>query len=108
VFRTRHGKPLSDSNLLHRHLKPAGAKIGAPWLNWHTLRRTHATLLQVAGASLKDAQAQLGHSKMSTTLEVYTVPIPAQLPVAVENLSQLVTNGDEFGQIAERTPTTVQ
>jgi integrase len=108
VFRTRHGKPLSDSNLLHRHLKPAGAKIGAPWLNWHTLRRTHATLLQVAGASLKDAQAQLGHSKMSTTLEVYTVPIPAHLRVAVENLSQLVTNGDEFGQIAEGTPTTVQ
>jgi integrase len=108
VFRTRYGKPLSDSNLLHRHLKPAGAKIAAPWLNWHTLRRTHATLLQVAGASLKDAQAQLGHSKMSTTLEVYTVPIPAHLRVAVENLSQLVTNGDEFGPIAEGTPTTVQ
>jgi integrase len=108
VFRTRYGKPLSDSNLLHRDLKPAGARIGAPWLNWHTLRRTHATLLQVAGASLKDAQVQLGHSKMSTTLEVYTVPIPAHLRVAVENLSQLVTNGDEFGQIAEGTLTTVQ
>jgi integrase len=108
VFQSRYGKPLSDSNLLHRHLKPAGAKIGAPWLNWHTLRRTHATLLQVAGASLKDAQAQLGHSKMSTTLEIYTVPIPAHLRVAVENLSQLVTNGDELGPIAEGTPTTVQ
>jgi integrase len=108
VFQSRHDKPLSDSNLLHRHLKPAGGKIGASWLNWHTLRRTHATLLQVAGASLKDAQTQLGHSKMSTTLEVYTVPIPAHLRVAVENLSQLVTNGDEFGQIAEGSPTTVQ
>ena len=108
VFQSRYGKPLSDSNLLHRHLKPAGAKIGAPWLNWHTLRRTHATLLQVAGASLKDAQAQLGHSKMSTTLEIYTVPIPAHLRVAVENLSLLVTNGDEFGPIAEGIPTTVQ
>ena len=92
---------LNDTNLLHRHLKPAGVKIGMPWLSWHTLRRTHATLLQVAGASLRDAQAQLGHSKMSTTLEVYTLPIPAHLREAVENLSQLVTNGDEFGQIAE-------
>jgi hypothetical protein len=36
------------------------------------------------------------------------VPIPAHLRVAVENLSQLVTNGDEFSQIAEGTPTTVQ
>jgi integrase len=108
VFRTCHGTPLSDTNLLHRHLKPVGAKVGAPWLNWHTLRRTHATLLQVAGASLRDAQVQLGHSKMSTTLEVYTVPIPAHLREAVENLSRLVTNGDEFGQKAEEPLTTVQ
>lgn len=108
VFQSRHGHGLSDSNLLHRHLKPAGRKIGAPWLNWHTLRRTHATLLQAAGASLRDAQAQLGHSKMSTTLEIYTVPIPAHLREAVENLSQLVTNGDEFGQNAEGIPATIQ
>jgi integrase len=107
VFRTCHGTPLSDTNLLHRHLKPVGAKVGAPWLNWHTLRRTHATLLQVAGASLRDAQVQLGHSKMSTTLEVYTVPIPAHLREAVENLSRLVTNGDEFGQKAEELLTVV-
>jgi hypothetical protein len=33
---------------------------------------------------------------MSTTLEVYTLPIPAHLRLAVENLSQLVTNGDEL------------
>ena len=89
-------------------MKPTGRKIGAPCLNWHTLRRTHATLLQAAGASLRDAQVQLGHGKMSTTLELYTVPIPAHLREAVENLSQLVTNGDEFGQIAEGVATTIQ
>ena len=63
VFRTQEGTPYRDNNLLHRELKPAGVKIGAPWLSWHTLRRTHATLLQAAGGSLKDASAQLGHSK---------------------------------------------
>jgi integrase len=68
LFQTTSGKPPSDTNLLHRQLKPAGQQIGASWLNWHTLRRTHATLLQSAGGSLKDAQAQLGHSKLSTTL----------------------------------------
>jgi site-specific recombinase XerD len=71
------------------------------WLSWQVLRRTHATLLQVAGASLKDAQTRLGHSKMSTTLEVYTIPIPAHLREAVENLSRLVTNGDESPEIAD-------
>ena len=75
------------------HLKPAGRKLGMPWLNWHTLRRTHATLLQHAGGSLRDAQAQLGHTKMSTTLEIYTLPIPAAQRKAVENLSRI---GDQW------------
>jgi integrase len=75
---------------------------------WHTLRRTHATLLQVAGGSLKDAQAQLGHTKLSTTLEIYTVPIPAHQRAAVENLARLVTNGDELGQCAGGLPGTTQ
>jgi len=104
VFQTRNGTPLNDTNLLHHHLKPAGWKIGMPSLSWHTLRRTHATLLQAAGASLRDTQAQLGHSRMSTTLEVYTLPIPAHLRLAVENLSQLVTNGDELHQSGDEIP----
>ena len=77
VFHTANGTPYNDSNLLHRHLKPAGQKLGMPWLNWHTLRRTHITLFQAVGGSLRDAQAQLGHSKMSTTLEIYTLLLMA-------------------------------
>ena len=56
-FATCTGKPYSDTNLPARSLRPAGVKIGAPWLSWHTLRRTHATLLSQSGASPKDAQA---------------------------------------------------
>jgi integrase len=108
VFHTSKGTPYSDTNILHRELKPAGQQIGAPWLSWHTFRRTHATLLQLAGGSLKDAQAQLGHSKLSTTLEIYTIPLPAHQREAVDKLSQLVTNGDELEQIAEGLPVLTQ
>jgi integrase len=108
VFRTRNGTPYSDTNLLHRQLKPAGRKLGIPWLNWHTLRRTHATLFQVVGGSLRDAQAQLGHSKMSTTLEHYTLPIPALQRAVVEKLSRLVTNGDELPKFAAEVREPVQ
>jgi integrase len=101
VFRTSKGTPHNDTNILHRELKPAGQKISAPWLSWHTFRRTHATLLQLAGGSLKDAQAQLGHTRLSTTLEIYTIPLPAHQREAVAKLSQLVTNSDEFQKIAE-------
>src|SRR5438132_6921148 len=108
VFHTRNGTPYSDTNLLHKFLKPAGRKLGMPWLNLHTLRRTHATLLQHAGATLREAQAQLGHTKMSTTLEIYTLPIAAAQRQAVENLSRMVTNGDELRQIGEKLPMLTQ
>ena len=104
IFQTRNAYPFSDSNILRRELKPAGEKIGAPWLSWHTFRRTHATLLQLAGGSLKDAQAQLGHTQLSTTLEIYTLPLPAHQRAAVENLSRLLTNVDELPKFAERLP----
>jgi integrase len=104
VFQTRNGTPFSDTNLLHQHLKPVERKLGMPWLNWRTLRRTHVTLLQHAGATLKEAQAQLGHSKMSTTLEIYTISIPQAQRKAVENLSDLVTNGDELAKLGGKLP----
>ncbi len=93
VFPTRTGGPYSDTNLLARHLEPAGKQIGTPWVGWHTLRRT---LLSQAGASPKDAQAQLGHAHISTTMDIYTQPIPDHQRAAVERMSQLVTNGDEL------------
>jgi integrase len=104
IFQTRNGTPFSDTNLLHHYLKPVGRQLGMPWLNWHTLRRTHATLFQQAGGTLREAQAQLGHSKMSTTLELYTISIPQAQRKAVENLSVLVTNGDELDQLGETLP----
>jgi len=96
------GVPHERRNTLQRH-QPArtppetGCKqIGAPWIGWHTLRRTHATLLSQSGASPKDAQAQLGHAHISTTMDIYTQPTPAHQREAVEKMSQLVTNGDEL------------
>ncbi len=38
---------------------------------------------------------------MSTTLELYTISIQRE---AVENLSDLVTNGDELGQLGGKLP----
>jgi len=104
VFHTANGTPYNDSNLLHRYLKPTGKKLGMPWLNWHTLRRTHITLFQVVGGSLRDAQAQLGHSKMSTTLEIYTLPMPEQQRATVEKLSVLMANDGKSDQNSDGLP----
>jgi hypothetical protein len=60
--------------------------------------------VQMAGGTIRDAQAQLGHTKLSTTLEIYTLPVPGHQRAAVENLAQLVTNGDESDKRLERLP----
>jgi len=72
VFATRFGGPLVSNNLGRRGLKSACRRAGLPKLTWHALRHTHGTLLHAQGTPLKVAQAQLGHSHMATTLEVYT------------------------------------
>lgn len=108
VFSTSRGTPLNDSNLMHRHLKPVGARLGMPWLNWHTLRRTHATLYQRAGGSLREAQAQLGHARMSTTLETYTIPVAAAQRETVEKLAEMMANDGELAKIREAPSASIQ
>jgi hypothetical protein len=48
------------------------------------------------------------HTKMSTTLEIYTVSIPQAQRKTVENLSRMVTNGDELVKVGEKLPMLTQ
>ena len=67
----KNGQPMRDNNILSRFLKPAGRQYGLPFVNWRCLRTSHATWLKLAGADVKDAQAQMRHSRASTTLDLY-------------------------------------
>ena len=57
------GAPMRDNTILTRHIKPAARRIGLDFVNWQVLRRSHATWLKMAGADVKDAQAQMRHSR---------------------------------------------
>jgi integrase len=83
------GRPMRDNNILVRHIKPAAKVMGVGWTNWQVLRRSHATWLKMAGADVKDAQAQMRHSKASTTLNVYQQFIPESQRAVVNRLHQL-------------------
>jgi len=55
-----------------RHNEPRARQLVCNESIWHTFCHTHVTLLHSQGTPLKVAQAQLGHSHMATTLEIYT------------------------------------
>ena len=81
--------PMRDNNILSRHIKPAGRKIGLDFVNWRCLRTSHATWLKLAGADVKDAQAQMRHSRASTTLDIYQQFVPESQQRVVDKLSGL-------------------
>jgi len=84
------GRPMRDNNILCRFIKPAARKLGIGFVNWQVLRRSHATWLKLAGADARDAQAQMRHSRVTTTLEIYQQFIPESQRRAVNKLSELV------------------
>lgn len=87
------GAPMRDNTILSRFIKPAARKLGMDWVNWQVFRRSHATWLKMAGADVKDAQAQMRHSRATTTLEIYQQFIPESQRRVVNKLMDLTGTG---------------
>jgi integrase len=87
------GVTMRDNTILSRFIKPAARKLGIGWVNWQVLRRSHATWLKLAGADVKDAQAQMRHSRATTTLEIYQQFVPESQQRVVDKLSELPGTG---------------
>ena len=86
------GGPMRDNNILTRVIKPAARKVGLDFVNWRCLRRSHATWLKLVGADVKDAQAQMRHSRASTTMDIYQQFVPESQRRAVDRLTSLTTS----------------
>jgi integrase len=74
---------------LIRIIKPAARALGLDWVNWRSLRTSHAVWLKMAGADVKDAQGQMRHSRASTTLDIYQQFVPESQQRVVQKLSAL-------------------
>ena len=90
VFQSvRTGKPLRDNNILVRFIKPAARAMDLPWVNWRSLRTSHAVWLKLVGADVKDAQAQMRHSRASTTLDIYQQFVPESQRRVLDKLANI-------------------
>jgi integrase len=85
----KDGKPMRDNNILVRFIKPAGRKLGIGFVNWRCLRTSRATWMIEAGANPKDVQAQMRHSRIQTTLDIYAQFVPDSQRKAVELTSKM-------------------
>lgn len=65
VFVSRTGRPQDVHNMANRVLRPIGKQLNMPWLSWHCLRRTTATVADQLGAGTSDRKAILGHTTNS-------------------------------------------
>ncbi|MBV9482063.1 MAG: tyrosine-type recombinase/integrase [Acidobacteria bacterium] len=91
VFQSvKHGKPMRDSNVLRRFIKPAARQLGIGFCNWQTLRRSCATWMVQSGGDVKSVQGQMRHTRASTTLDIYSQVVPAGQRRAAERLSAFV------------------
>ena len=71
VFTTRTGRPVEPRNLVRSFRRICDHhKIRV--ITIHHLRHTVASLLKELGVPARDVQAILGHTRISTTLEIYT------------------------------------
>ncbi len=66
------GQPLQPRSLTHEFSRLVARVADLPRVRFHDLRHSHATQMLLAGVHPKIAQERLGHSSITTTLDLYS------------------------------------
>ena len=96
VFTAPEGGAIRKDNFMARVYRPAVRRAGFTPLRFHDLRHTYAALMVAAGAHAKLLQAQMGHSSITVTLDLYGHLYPEMAAPVAAALDRLVA-----GQTAE-------
>ncbi|WP_018130970.1 site-specific integrase [Effusibacillus pohliae] len=75
VVARKNGDVVAQS-LLREHFTKLIQKADLPYIRFHDLRHTHASLLLQQGVHPKIVSERLGHSKISITLDTYSHVLP--------------------------------
>ncbi len=100
LFGTLDGSPrnpISVSQMFGRRVTKARAALGSdelPTITLHGLRHSHATILLEAGENPKVVQERLGHTTITTTMDVYSHVTPTMQRSAVDRFSAAVSGSD--------------
>jgi len=95
VFCTTNGNYIIPRNF-NRKFYELCRKAGISGVNLHALRHTFATRLLEQGENIKVVQELLGHSKISTTADIYSHVVMEVKRQAVSRLNNLLSNGTKW------------
>lgn len=77
VFPNSIGNPMDAPSLLERGYVRVIKAAGLPYIRFHDLRHTAATLLLLKGVHPKKVSEMLGHASVAITLTVYSHVLPS-------------------------------
>lgn len=89
VFASEKGTPLSRDNVWRRNFKPRLAQVGLGWVDFHVMRRTHASLMNEIHDDPKLVADQMGHT-VDVNQIVYTRASVERRKEAVDRLEKTV------------------
>lgn len=97
VFANSVGRPIAAGQLLRRSFEPLLKRAGLPRIRFHDLRHTSATLLLGQGVHAKIVAEMLGHTKISTTLDLYSHVTPTMQRQAAEAFDHILARPSGSG-----------
>ncbi|MFX1476418.1 MAG: tyrosine-type recombinase/integrase [Promethearchaeota archaeon] len=87
VFSHPGGRPIRPDNVT-RALNTVVRSLGLKGVRLHDLRHAHATILLKEGVHPKVVQERLGHSSVSTTLDIYSHVVPSLQQAAARKIDE--------------------
>jgi len=106
VFSHPDGRPLRP-NSVTRAFKAIGESLGLKGIRLHDLRHAHASILLKQGVHPKIVQERLGHSSISTTLDIYSHVLPGLDEAAARRFEeglQAATDDVSIKNVAKMSP----
>ncbi|MFB3167484.1 site-specific integrase [Neobacillus sp. 179-C4.2 HS] len=89
VFAQKNGKPIQPTEMARDYRKVVD-NSGLPYIRFHDLRHTHATLMLQQGVHPKVVSERLGHSTIGITMDTYTHVLPNMQKEAAHQFEQLI------------------
>ena len=86
IFSTVSGKPISPNNVLRRWVWPACQAADLKRATWLTFRRTYSSWAHDKGVPAKVVAQIMGHTKVDTTMNVYTQVLDGAARVAADRV----------------------